>query len=665
MSSLLRNVLFGYRQIAGFGGARVASRMMVGACAIVLLGAETAPHPKALDELPPKTDGQPVGAPLVGVPPVAELPFGHVPLADFKFATEHDILGQLGWSEREAYEQSMDVVVAWTRGKRFAAIDRFCQEKFANDLPNAAFPLNALSLRCVPWWLESRTFAQAAERRKSAPRDERPSAPRPVVSKLESPEDWQGLAGASYRDFLRVFKPKKKEQVFAQIEHALDASVTCDLVTPMAALLGRAEEFLPDPEVWSRLVTLYNKYATCERPDDRHREMVHLRTGLAAVYFGDMVLARRSLALALEAPAQEDRQRALFWLGLLDQTQPEQQTLASHFVNRYWLQLFRESPISIHAVAAKHLQGLDPYVTLIGDVTQPVATRDGKPWSDYNLMALISELLIARNDAVSLGAWSHRLARDWRETDVDRVLYLALIHNHANNYLQSIQQLTVYLKATVGQKIRVEFLKLLFPTPFAESILDASGGLDPLVVFGLIRQESAFNPHARSIADARGLMQLLPGTARTMADVAPSDLYDPRKNVSLGSQYLRKLLVRNNNHLESVLAAYNAGQRHIERWSQRFPGASDLLFADLIPFRETRSYVSLIQRNSYWYGRLMRDRRDHYKPELVARIEESNIRSRMVDGLLKMGWGYSADPLSVKSLLMPVHLAAAAPQQKP
>jgi soluble lytic murein transglycosylase len=184
-------------------------------------------------------------------------------------------------------------------------------------------------------------------------------------------------------------------------------------------------------------------------------------------------------------------------------------------------------------------------------------------------------------------------------------------------------------------------------------------------VFGLIRQESAFNPHARSIADARGLMQLLPGTARTMADVAPSDLYDPRKNVSLGSQYLRKLLVRNNNHLESVLAAYNAGQRHIERWSQRFPGASDLLFADLIPFRETRSYVSLIQRNSYWYGRLMRDRRDHYKPELVARIEESNIRSRMVDGLLKMGWGYSADPLSVKSLLMPVHLAAAAPQQKP
>jgi soluble lytic murein transglycosylase-like protein len=317
--------------------------------------------------------------------------------------------------------------------------------------------------------------------------------------------------------------------------------------------------------------------------------------------------------------------------------------------------LFRESPISIHSVIAHHLQGTDPYENLLGDVKQPVAVRDGEVWSDYNLMSLVTELVVAKEDAVSLSAWSQRLARDWKETQLERVLYLALIHNRAHNYLQSIQHLTVYLKANVGNRVRVEFLKLLFPTPFSESILAASGGLDPLVVFGLIRQESAFNPQARSLADARGLMQLLPGTAQTMERIAPSDLYDPRRNVSLGSRYLMKLLSINNNHLESVLAAYNAGQRHIARWTQRFPGASDLLFSDLIPFRETRSYVSLIQRNSYWYGRLMRDRQSSYQPELLARIEESNMRSRTVDGLLRLSWGRASvrDVLSTESLLSP------------
>ena len=629
--------------------------LALGIAALGFLLSGAAASPKPPDAPMGLTGPAAPAAPSVAGPEAVPLPFGTLPLKDFRFPTEVELLERLGWTDRQAYEQSLDVVTAWTRGKRFPAVDESCARNL--DISKAAFPMTPFNLRCVPWWLESRSFKPPLPKKQDSGGAASTATPQ-SWGNLVTLKDWMTLKGASYRDFLRRFRPKSKDQVLAQLGHAMNPAVTCDFAVPIAAMIGRAEEFLPDAAVWEQLVALYQKYATCERPDDQYRETVHLRTGLAAVYFGDFALARQALARALEAPAQEDRQRALFWLGLLIHTDGEQEGLVSHFRNRFWTQLLRESPISIHAVIAQHLQGIDPYENLLGDVVQPVASRDGQAWSDYNLVSVVSELLIARDDAVSLNAWSRRLARDWKETDLDRILYIAHVHSRAHNYLQSIQLLTVYLKATAGQKVRLEFLKLLFPTPFSDSILAASGGLDPLVVFGLIRQESAFNPQARSIADARGLMQLLPGTARTMAPVTPGELYDPRKNVALGSQYLRKLLAINNNHLESVLAAYNAGQRHIPRWTQRFPGASDLLFSDLIPFRETRSYVSLIQRNSYWYGRLVRDGQDHYGSEFIARIEKSNIRSRTVDGLLRLSWGRAENTLTVESLMAPARPAA-------
>jgi soluble lytic murein transglycosylase-like protein len=572
---------------------------------------------------------------------------GKVSLESFSFPTERQILEQLGVKDREAFEQSADVLSAWARGKRFAAVERMCAKTLDPSTPD--FPMSAFNLRCVPWWLESRSLARKKDAIKPAATAAR--EPLPMSPVLNSLADWQTMRDATYRDFLRRFRPKTKEQALRHVAFAMDPSVTCDFSVSLAAMIGRVEEFLPDRTVWNNLGKLYGKYAACERQDDEYREMVHLRTGLAAIYFGELKFAREALARALLAPAQEDRQRALFWLGLLEHTQTEDVELVSHFQNRHWSQLFAESPISIHAVIAAHFQGVDPYLSLTGDVAQPVAFRDGTAWSDFNLMALVSEVLIARGDAIPLRSWSQRIAKDWKESDPERQLFLGIVHNRAANYLLSIQVLTSYLKANAGKKLRVEFLKLLFPTPFSEKILDSSGGLDPLVVFALIRQESAFNPYARSTADARGLMQLLPGTARTMEQITDGELYEPRRNVALGTRYLKRLLGLNNNHLESVLAAYNAGQRHLQRWTTRFPGASDLLFSDLIPFRETRSYVSLIQRNTYWYGRLWVDRKEAYQPELITRLSQSNLRSRTVDGLLRRSWGAPAPELDALSLL--------------
>jgi hypothetical protein len=561
-----------------------------------------------------------------------------VSLELFRFPSEAEVKKMLEIEDRQTYEQSVEILVAWINGKR--SLIQQAEGACAPVMPEneADFKMSAFSLRCVPFLLEQRSFRK--EEKKSsvsllADASGAQSTAAAGRTALKSLVDWQQLGNISYRDFLRRFKPQDKRAMLTHVTYAGDPSVTCESSVALAAMVGRVEEFLPDPDAWSAMRSIYDKYAKCEVASDVYRETVHLRMGLTALYFGQIELARTALERAMLAPAQEDRQRTLFWLGLLDRTEAQEREIIPHFQNKHWATLAQESPLSIHAVIAAHVLGRDPYSGLIGHVQQNVRRRDGTQWSNYNLIALVSEVLVARDDAASLKSWSMRLARDWKETDPEKQLFIGIVHNKAHNFLQSIQVLTSYLKGTTGRKHRVEFLKLLFPTPFSDSILESSEDFDPLLVFGLIRQESAFNPLARSIADARGLMQLLPGTASRLLKVTPIELYQPEKNVLIGTRYLRKLLERNNNHLERVLAAYNAGQRHIERWAKRFPGANDLLFADLIPFKETRSYVSLIQRNTYWYGRLWAEQKTNYAPELIARMERSNFRSRTVNFLLR------------------------------
>src|ERR1700688_138763 len=103
--------------------------------------------------------------------------------------------------------------------------------------------------------------------------------------------------------------------------------------------------------------------------------------------------------------------------------------------------------------------------------------------------------------------------------------------------------------------------------------------LDPDLVNSVIHAESGFNPHAISPKGARGLMQLMPGTANQLG---VNDAFDPEANVTGGSRYLRELLERYNFDLVKALAAYNAGPQRVEQ------------YRGVPPFRETRAYVARI-----------------------------------------------------------------------
>src|SRR6267154_1245140 len=154
-------------------------------------------------------------------------------------------------------------------------------------------------------------------------------------------------------------------------------------------------------------------------------------------------------------------------------------------------------------------------------------------------------------------------------------------------------------------------LRVIFPWPNRRAVEAeaAEFGVDPLLLVAIVRQESVFDAQALSPAGARGLAQLLPGTAALTArglDVTfyPEWITVPDLNLHLGAAHLQELLQRFGGRVDVAAAAYNAGSSPVKRWLER-PGADDPdEFVELIPYQETRGYVRAVLRNRELYRAL-------------------------------------------------------------
>ena len=157
--------------------------------------------------------------------------------------------------------------------------------------------------------------------------------------------------------------------------------------------------------------------------------------------------------------------------------------------------------------------------------------------------------------------------------------------------------------------------------------------VDPYQVAGLIRQESVFNPRAKSPANAFGLMQLVIPTAQVMArkyspaagPISIESLYQAPLNIELGTAYLREQLDRFG-RIEYVAIAYNAGPHRVEPWRATLPAEIDE-FVEAIPFKETKGYVQGVIRNSAQYRRLY-DENGNFKPNVGTRPLRGEIDSK-------------------------------------
>jgi soluble lytic murein transglycosylase len=148
-------------------------------------------------------------------------------------------------------------------------------------------------------------------------------------------------------------------------------------------------------------------------------------------------------------------------------------------------------------------------------------------------------------------------------------------------------------------------------------------GLDETWVYGLIRQESRFIQDARSSVGAQGLMQLMPATARYvarrvgMADYTPGKINELDVNLRLGTSYLRFVLDDLDGHAALATAAYNAGPGRPRAWRASLPRAVEgAIFAETIPFNETRDYVKKVMSNTVYYAALFENRAQSLKQRL-------------------------------------------------
>jgi soluble lytic murein transglycosylase len=165
---------------------------------------------------------------------------------------------------------------------------------------------------------------------------------------------------------------------------------------------------------------------------------------------------------------------------------------------------------------------------------------------------------------------------------------------------------------TADRTVAEHDYSLRYPTPFLTQVEPKARdvGLDTAWVYGLMRQESRFITEAKSSVGAKGLMQLMPATAKWVAKKIGMSDYQPTKvtemdiNVTLGTNYMKMVLDSLDSHPVLASAAYNAGPGRARKWRAERP-LEGAIYAESIPFNETRDYVKKVMANAMSYAVLM------------------------------------------------------------
>lgn len=151
---------------------------------------------------------------------------------------------------------------------------------------------------------------------------------------------------------------------------------------------------------------------------------------------------------------------------------------------------------------------------------------------------------------------------------------------------------------TFSREGYLDDVKRRFPTAFEDIIVKEAlkNKIEPEWAFAIARRESSFMPDAVSPANARGLMQVLPSTAKYLEKrrITARQLLDANTNVKIGNKYLRYLMNKLNNNSILATASYNAGWRRVKQWLPENEALEADIWVELIPYKETRNYVKAV-----------------------------------------------------------------------
>ena len=323
----------------------------------------------------------------------------------------------------------------------------------------------------------------------------------------------------------------------------------------------------------------------------------------------------------MNATRPKEVYRTLFWLGWMENGKniPRSENTA-------WQLLSKKYPLSYYSIFAYTAWEGDIF-DFIAEVHSHEIVLESKSRPEWNVRIRWLEALLLAGDRKQAILWAEWLAKDTKDLEISFVNYVSSVLIRSEIYRQNIVFLRRYYQYH-PERISLYGLRALYPRPFFKDVHEKTRSkINTNLVMSLIRQESAFDPRAISSARAKGLMQVIPRTAGTLLRSGHKRLMDPKANTQMGVKYMERLASRFDDKMELVLAAYNAGPQRVKKWLKRIPHHGNLLlWIDLIPYRETRNYVTSILRNNYWYERL-------YGP---LNIEQDKVlNSRLVQELLK------------------------------
>jgi peptidoglycan lytic transglycosylase len=314
---------------------------------------------------------------------------------------------------------------------------------------------------------------------------------------------------------------------------------------------------------------------------------------------------------------------ALYWLGRL-----AEEAGVAPLARGYYEKLAERYPQNyFEAQAAPRNRALGPGPIQKSDVVDLIPPVSAIPKLDGPI-PLAAAGRQARADALRSIAFDAsaelELRAGYAATGEPRLLLeaaqSAATAGHYGAAIVTVRQLFPQLESQPFSEVPRDVWRVAYALPFEASIRrwSAKAGVDPMLVAGLIRQESAFEPEARSGKAAIGLMQLIGPTARLLARqekirYSHARLTEPDYNVRLGTTYVANL-VKQFGGAESALAAYNAGEDRVTLWTAGQSYRETAEFVDSIPFTETRQYVQIVTRNADIYRRLYGALQDESRP---------------------------------------------------
>lgn len=528
--------------------------------------------------------------------------------------------------DRKEFEQSFDLVKEVVDGglsrRQTRRLDTNCAKmtrKFTR-----LFPMAARTIPCIPWW-----NAQRAKANKQSQHHTR--RPRLRLS-YKNRFKYYKYTGYSLYQIIKAMKFRSEKDIFHFAQISKSYFPKCGYRTTTAALLLKLENSLPEKQAYYQIDNIYRASERCFRTSDDVSEKVHFRLGLFYLLHGKLDESKRALRMTFLAKKPRENTRSLFWLGVVSEL-----TNDPLHKEMYWEKLLKLNPLSIQGIIAALQLHQDPANYLSRDETFTAQNRVEGGWNQTNVQFYLLDYLIARKQFSAAKKWAKTIANTMDEETNPIILYLAYWNAKLGNSSNGILLLSKYYRNYDDYPVSPEILKILYPLRFGPEILGAKADIDPVLILSLIRQESAFDPSARSPANAYGLMQLLPSTARHMdRSVRRRQLYNPTRNIKLGTKFLKTLLHKYEGRIDYSLAAYNAGGGALAKWRKRVPTQNRLLFIDYIPYRETRNYVSIIYRNYYWYYRMIAQKDDKISDLFIEKSGKAHWKSKKIITMAKL-----------------------------